>query len=288
MATVSIPSVFCIDSPVFKSENLDVSKEIDRQTAECRAMEWEFYDMRQYELEVKMLNAVQKMVEYEDEDENTKWSVKAYEYDNSKYEILRNGEVIGRTELIDDDEQRMIEYIKEDEGIFHFVPHILMSNLIDPIRARIRIENEDESDDEEETEEIVKHNDEDRKECPVCLCDFEGENWCEGKCGHRFCNTCFSNFDDHNICRCPLCRMNWEDEEEDEDEESEYDEIEWEESDIQEMLEQQDDALLDIIDIEALARDAVNFDGLRHCINADDEAIIVSDGTIFRMLFWQH
>jgi hypothetical protein len=272
---------------------MNVSSESDHQKAECMAMEWECMDARRIVREEKIIEMICENIELEEEDEIT---LKNYDEDAGSYEIYKNGEYFGRSEVVYDDEERMVKYIKEDEGIFHFVPHILMSNLKDPIRARFSVEKEDESDDEEEDDvpKVQEFNDvieEDEKECPICLVDIEnGCSYMRGCCGHRVCVACFENMENHNICRCPLCRQVWdEDEEEEEDDEEEEVEVEWEENDIQEMLEQQDDALLDIIDIEALASDAVNMDGLRHCVGADyDEYIWEDQRSGYRILVWEH
>lgn len=52
----------------------------------------------------------------------------------------------------------------------------------------------------------------DRETCPVCIEDFIGSDFITiTKCGHAFCNTCFTNHikhdSDNKICpKCPVCR----------------------------------------------------------------------------------
>lgn len=161
----------------------------------------------------------------------------------------------------DELEEKTIEYIKEN--IHYFNPNCLFDNIKEGV-YKYEVESEDVSDEEEEPEKIF-----DNECCPVCLEEYN-DNKKVGCCGHTICEDCYNHIINSNKQKCPECRADWQ-----HTYHIDSEKVEFELSDIQELCDNEDYAVLnDIIDIEGLCENVVNVDGYAHTLGYDDDEFI--------------
>ena len=83
----------------------------------------------------------------------------------------------------------------------------------------------------------------DNSSCPVCFDDYEKTTKKVAICGHTLCLNCWEHIIGSSNCRCPECREDW-----DEINEDEF----YTERDLRRMCDEEDDELYNIIDIPSL------------------------------------
>jgi hypothetical protein len=294
MATTTIPTVFCIESPVF--EEYDVKVEKDHQKVERDAMNWEDCDGEEMERQRKIINLVKKSYPKrisEDDKITFEFEENTYSMD---YRIYINGVYFTTAEFIFEFDvvPRIEQKLVDEDGINNYCPDFLLECLKDEYKQK-EDESESESDDEEEVPKVQMFNDvveEDEKECPVCLTDIDnGCSYYRGCCGHRVCVSCFENMEEHNICRCPLCREDWEEEENDDESDAYWDNLreEIDEDYIRDLQQNYNtERLAEIIDVEGLAESCRAVDGVKHTLGAYQEEFYDKGNNThsFYLLLW--
>lgn len=171
----------------------------------------------------------------------------------------------------------------KDETILYLTPSCIVNNLKLRYKYIIDYTIEDQHPDIGDDESPLYNTD----DCPVCMETFDTANLCDPTprnrkntfCGHPICYECFDTIIRSNNKTCPICRSDYED-----NDVICYENEKLVEEEYIEALQtsQNIDRLIKITNIEDLALECIQIDGMAHMLRMD---FIIKDNDIGQYIF---
>lgn len=130
------------------------------------------------------------------------------------YEICHNNKYyyiaqVNKNHLFDYVTERVSEHVTffDESTIWDFIPDEIKTTEEDLTEQRRKRFEELSRREKEILNNIVKYDDSNRTECPICYETLGDGCYTSEYCGHRFCENCSNQFIENIVEKCPLCRQ---------------------------------------------------------------------------------